>query len=83
MNNFLDLLATEPWLDVVCNGSHSQRPLLEPLSFQAKDAVVIDGIEILPRFEYLCHHGKLTIDRPFYQWLHHATAQGWLLEPQI
>ena len=24
---------------------------------------------------------KLTIDRPFYQWRHHATGQGWLLEP--
>jgi hypothetical protein len=23
----------------------------------------------------------LTIDRPFYQWRHHATDQGWLLEP--
>jgi hypothetical protein len=24
---------------------------------------------------------RLDIDRPFYQWLHVATAQGWLLEP--
>jgi hypothetical protein len=24
---------------------------------------------------------KLTIDRPFYQWRHHVTGQGWLLEP--
>jgi hypothetical protein len=24
---------------------------------------------------------KLTIDRPFYQWRHHITGQGWLLEP--
>jgi len=24
---------------------------------------------------------KLTIDRPFYQWRHHVTDQGWLLEP--
>lgn len=30
---------------------------------------------------YLGFNGKwtLTIDRPFYQWLHQATAQGWLL----
>ena len=24
---------------------------------------------------------KLTIDRPFYQWQHLVTGQGWLLEP--
>jgi hypothetical protein len=24
---------------------------------------------------------KLDIDRPFYQWLHGATNQGWLLKP--
>lgn len=24
---------------------------------------------------------KLKIDQPFYQWRHHATGQGWLLEP--
>jgi hypothetical protein len=24
---------------------------------------------------------KLTIDRPFYQWRHQVTGQGWLLEP--
>jgi len=24
---------------------------------------------------------KLTIDRPFYQWRHLVTGQGWLLEP--
>ena len=30
---------------------------------------------------YLGFNGKwtLTIDRPFYQWLHQAQAQGWLL----
>ena len=30
---------------------------------------------------YLGFNGKwaLTFDRPFYQWLHQATAQGWLL----
>jgi hypothetical protein len=57
----------------------------------------IDGIDLLPRFDYLAcyendqnsnnptsylgYNGKwrLTIDRPFYQWLHQATGQGWLL----
>lgn len=30
---------------------------------------------------YLGFNGKwtLTIDKPFYQWLHQATAQGWLI----
>lgn len=30
---------------------------------------------------YLGFNGKwtLTVDRPFYQWLHQATGQGWLL----
>jgi len=30
---------------------------------------------------YLGFNGRwtLTIDRPFYQWLHRVTAQGWLL----
>lgn len=57
----------------------------------------VDGIDILPRFDYLAvytndhndsnptsylgYNGKwtLTFDRPFYQWLHQATGQGWLL----
>jgi len=32
---------------------------------------------------YLGFNGswKLTIDRPFYQWRHLVTGQGWLLEP--
>lgn len=31
---------------------------------------------------YLGYNGKwtLTIDRPFYQWLHQAQNQGWLLD---
>jgi hypothetical protein len=57
----------------------------------------IDGIDIVPRFDYLAvydndHNNKnptsylgfngkwtLTFDRPFYQWLHQATGQGWLI----
>jgi len=32
---------------------------------------------------YLGYNGTWTldIDRPFYQWLHQASGQGWLLEP--
>ena len=57
----------------------------------------IDGIDIVPRFDYLATYrndhdnndptsylgfnGKwtLTIDRPFYHWLHEHTGQGWLI----
>ena len=57
----------------------------------------IDGIDIVPRFDYLAEYdndrnnndptsylgfnGKwtLTIDRPFYQWLHEHSGQGWLI----
>jgi len=32
---------------------------------------------------YLGYNGKwqLSINKPFYQWLHYATKQGWLIEP--
>lgn len=54
----------------------------------------IDGIDLVPRFDYLATYvndhdnnnptsylgfnGKwtLTFHKPFYQWLHHVTAQG-------
>lgn len=60
-------------------------------------ALQIDGINLVPRFDYLAaYHNdhnntnptsylgfngkwRLTFDRPFYQWLHQATGQGWLL----
>jgi hypothetical protein len=36
---------------------------------------------INPKTNYLGYNGKwtLTIDRPFYQWLHQVSGQGWLL----
>ena len=71
-------------------------------SMEHETAVVIkqlqiDGIDIVPRFDYLAiyrndhdnndptsylgFNGKwtLTIDRPFYHWLHEHTGQGWLI----
>lgn len=52
----------------------------------------VDGIDLVPKFNHLAQYTQgtstqflgqvskwtLTIDRPFYQWLHRATAQGWL-----
>ena len=83
MKNFLELLDTELFLEVECNGVYSKVPLLQPMNFDSNDSVVIDGIEVLPKFWHLSTNGVLNIDRPFYQWLHHATDQGWLLVPQM
>ena len=52
---------------------------------------LVPGFEYLAQYQndhnntsptnYLGFNGKwtLTFDRPFYQWLHQATGQGWLL----
>jgi hypothetical protein len=37
----------------------------------------VDNIDIT---DYITDN-QINIDRPFYQWLHLATKQGWLLEP--
>ena len=59
-------------------------------SFSIKSTIIIDNINIdniniIPTYNHLVNYieGKwtLTFDRPFYQWLHQAQAQGWLLEP--
>jgi hypothetical protein len=53
-----------------------------PLDFAATDTVIVDGVEILPRYQYLAVDGRLTITEPFYQWYHQVSGQGWLLKPQ-
>jgi hypothetical protein len=82
MKNFLELLATDLHLEVVVNNKIRQVGLHDILIFDLKDTLVIDSIEILPKYSYLGSNGVLEINKPFYQWLHHATAQGWLLTPQ-
>jgi hypothetical protein len=81
MKNFSELLATELYLDVVVNNKQGRSGLHDVLTFDVNHTVTIDTIEILPKYNYLAKDGVLTIDQPFYQWLHHVTAQGWLLEP--
>jgi len=81
MKNFSELLATDLKLEVAVNNQVRQVGLHDTLIFDLRDTVVIDGIEILPKYNYLGSNGVLKIDTPFYQWLHHATAQGWLLTP--
>ena len=81
MKNFSELLATDLKLDVVVNGTATAVYLHDNLIFDANDTVVIDCVEILPRYHYLAVNGTLTIDIPFYQWYHKISAQGWLLTP--
>ena len=81
MKNFSELLATELHLAVTVNQQSYNAGLYDILEFNVNDTVSIDGIEILPRYMYLANDGILKITQPFYQWLHHASAQGWLLEP--
>lgn len=81
MKNFSDLLATDLKLDVVVNDQCYFANLTDKLIFKLGDYVTIDGIEILPKYNYLSKNEQIIIDVPFYQWYHHLTAQGWLLTP--
>ena len=82
MKNFSDLLATKLELCVVVNSQESSAGLLDLLTFDANDTVVIDGVEVLPKYNYLSCDGVLAIPEPFYCWYHRISGQGWLLEPQ-
>jgi hypothetical protein len=82
MKNFLDLLDTEQHLTVSINNTVATCGLHDHLVFNVNDAVTVDSIEILPKYQYLTIDGKLTISEPFYRWYHQVSGQGWLLEPQ-
>lgn len=82
MKNYLNQLDTDLRLTVTVNGVESNAQLQQSLMFNATDTVVVDNIEILPRYSYLAVDGKLTIDEPFYCWYHRVSGQGWLLKPQ-
>lgn len=82
MKNFLDLLGTEQHLTVLINNTVTTCGLHDLLVFDVNNAVTVDNIEILPRYQYLAVDGKLTIPEPFYRWYHRVSGQGWLLEPQ-
>jgi hypothetical protein len=81
MKNFSELLATDLKLDIVVNDTVMSAGLHEVLIFDTNDTVVIDNIEILPKYQYLADNGKLTISEPFYCWYHRLSEQGWLLTP--
>ncbi len=82
MKNFLELLATKLELTVSVNGVETVFGLHDTLTFSATDTVLVDGVEILPKYSYMSDHGTLVINEPFYRWLHRVSGQGWLLEPQ-
>jgi hypothetical protein len=82
MKNFSELLDTDLKLTIEINGRISVGDLHAPLCFNVGDHVMVDGIEVLPRYHYLGVNGTLQITVPFYQWLHHASDQGWLLRPR-
>lgn len=82
MKTFYDLQAIDLLLEVSINGVSQHRTLLDPLCFLACDQVTVDGIEILPAYSFLVTDGCLKIDKPFYQWYHLVSGQGWLLIPQ-
>ena len=82
MKNFLELLDTELVLNIEINGTPSSVDILSELKFNANDTVLVDGIEILPRYQHLAQDNTLTINEPFYAWYHQISGQGWLLKPQ-
>lgn len=82
MKNFLDLLATELRLDISVDNSTRSAGLHDHLIFDSSSTVTVDGIEILPKYNYMAVNGTLKISEPFYQWYHRVSGQGWLLEPQ-
>lgn len=64
-------------------------PLLDNVSIKVShtnvylESLQFDGWEARP--EYGCEINKVFVfetEQPFYLWLHNATGQGWLLEPQ-
>jgi hypothetical protein len=68
---------------------HYSVPLLEPIEITVfHTGATVPSLKF-DRWESRPTHGqeatgmwKFTTDGlPFYQWQHHATAQGWLLEP--
>lgn len=63
--------------------------LLNPVSIKVShknvylESLQFDGWEARPQYGW--EIDKVFVfetDRPFYHWLHTATGQGWLLEPQ-
>lgn len=81
MKNFLELLDTDLQLEISVDGESLTAGLDDFLVFDSSRVVVVDGIEVLPKYNYLADNGMLTIAEPFYSWYHRISGQGWLLKP--
>ena len=81
MKNYLDQLATELYLRIVVNGAVQYAGLHDSLMFNADANVIIDDIEILPKYKNHATNDVLSINEPFYCWYHRISGQGWLLTP--
>lgn len=55
-------------------------PLIPHFCFLAQ---LSDNLQRYAPTSHIVQHGSwsLDINRPFYQWYHHVSGQGWLLEP--
>lgn len=82
MKNFSELLATDLQLEISVDGETLTAGLHDFLVFDTRHTVVVDGVEVLPKYNYLADNGMLTIAEPFYCWYHRVSGQGWLLKPQ-
>ena len=88
MKNFLDLLATDCWIEVeiitAVSRSKQKYRLLDPIELVAKNplSVTIDGFEVVSYGKIDQENWHLLIIEPFYRWRHRVTSQGWLLDPQ-
>ena len=81
MKNYLDQLATELYLRIEVNGQRKYAGLLDHFDFAADQSVLVDDLEILPKYQHLARDGRLLIQEPFYCWYHRVSGQGWLLKP--
>lgn len=89
MKNFLETLATDLRLHVVCVVDQKTNtfdlPLLDAIDLdfvQCPTTLEIDNMNLLPFVYYKNNKWHFTIHKPFYQWRHDVTGQGWLLKPQ-
>ena len=81
MKNFSELLATDLKLTVIKDNQKYVLGLYDQLEFEVGHSVIVDDIEVLPKYSHLAVDGKLIINEPFYRWYHRVSGQGWLLTP--
>ena len=81
MKNFSELLATRFYLLIDINGALQTWDVGLPVHITLAEyqPMTIDGFQIEDWHGEVTDHGwRFDTRVPFYQWKHHATAQGWL-----